>query len=260
MSALKKGYVVDEEGTCWYVSPSGSRKRAFIKTCPGCQREYQIADPRQVYCGHPCAAQHRHARGKITTPSTAGSTGSLLNSDNPRYSKDESGQWWYKPQGTKEHARTRAYVKVCTRCGSEYLSNIFHRKEQNLCSRRCALLTFREAFPDRFKGEGGSNWKGGRRKDPRGYILVWAPDHPSRANTKKPYVLEHRLVMEKILGRYLEPNENVHHVNGIRDDNRPENLELWSKAQPPGQRVEDKVLWARDLLQQHGYDIMKKAV
>lgn len=55
--------------------------------------------------------------------------------------------------------------------------------------------------------------------------------------------LQHRVVMEEVLGRPLEPFENVHHINGRRDDNRPENLELWVKAQPAGQRVADLVEW-----------------
>lgn len=73
-------------------------------------------------------------------------------------------------------------------------------------------------------GKGAENpaWKGGRWKR-RGYVLAYAPDHPRAV---KNYVPEHRLVMEEHLGRLLEPHETVHHRNGVKDDNRIENLEL----------------------------------
>lgn len=65
---------------------------------------------------------------------------------------------------------------------------------------------------------------GGRTRDPDGYILVRRPNHPG-ANAAG-YVREHRLVMESVVGRFLYPWEVVHHRNGKKDDNRPENLEL----------------------------------
>lgn len=60
------------------------------------------------------------------------------------------------------------------------------------------------------------------------------------------------MVMEAHLGRALLPEETVHHKNGVRHDNRLENLELWSSSHPPGQRVEDRVAWAREILALYG--------
>lgn len=89
----------------------------------------------------------------------------------------------------------------------------------------------------------------GYKTDHAGYISLHLPNHPMANATGSVY--EHRLVMSEHLGRNLLPNESVHHKNGVRNDNRIENLELWSKGQPAGQRVEDKVAHAIEILQQY---------
>ena len=91
-----------------------------------------------------------------------------------------------------------------------------------------------------------------RYKDGRGYVILSGySDHPN-AHRSTGRIFEHRFVMSQTLGRALYENEQVHHKNGIRDDNRPENLELWVRAQPAGVRVDDMIAFAKGILERYG--------
>lgn len=81
-----------------------------------------------------------------------------------------------------------------------------------------------------FKKGNKLGWKGGEFKTPQGYIVCLSPDHPFKLKIGRGYVKRCRLVMEQKLGRYLSPLELVHHINGIRDDDRIENLVVLTKS------------------------------
>lgn len=129
-------------------------------------------------------------------------------------------------------------VKQCEECGSDI--KILTRRDlerKRMCSRRCRLINLHKnrkmSYP---RGDGARRWRGGKTLTQQGYVRVYV----GHLDGKAVYQLEHRLVMEQQLGRPLLPGETVHHKNGIRDDNRPENLELWTKPQPTGIRASDK--------------------
>jgi hypothetical protein len=82
-----------------------------------------------------------------------------------------------------------------------------------------------------------------RRVDVHGYVILTILGIPYR---------EHRLIMERFLGRTLRDGENVHHIDGNRSNNKLKNLELWSTSQPSGQRVSDKIKWANEIIALYG--------
>ena len=77
-------------------------------------------------------------------------------------------------------------------------------------------------------GPNNHNWKGGKKRDSRGYIYLLMPEHPE-ANSRG-YIQRAHFVAEKKLGRWLYPDEITHHKNGIKDDDRPENIEVTTRA------------------------------
>jgi len=96
-------------------------------------------------------------------------------------------------------------------------------------------------MPPRLAAQLAGRPTGTRRTTPQGYVLIKLARSDWRLPMarNKQWVLEHRAVMAESIGRLLETYETVHHRNGIRDDNRIENLELWVKSHPAGQRVSD---------------------
>ena len=93
---------------------------------------------------------------------------------------------------------------------------------------------------------------GTKTKTNDGYARVYLPDHPAVPKGEKR-VLEHIVIMGKYLGRSLGDGETVHHKNGIRDDNRIENLELWNSRHPSGQRVSDLQKFAAEIIEEYGW-------
>ena len=112
---------------------------------------------------------------------------------------------------------------------------VFHRSKIHRLHISMALIGRKSHFSKWNKTHKGKNhpkWKGGRRFNSYGYILIHSPDHPYRNNDN--CVLEHRLIMERKIGRYLTSKDHVHHINGNITDNRVENLELMTRSQHIG--------------------------
>lgn len=235
------------------------------KPCGGCGEPFQPPSNRSKYCSEVC----RRGEGLCVTCGKTflvkrGATGKYCSQDCWYDSAEErfrpcpvceapfKSTWKTCSPGCgrelqKQNNPQRLAVCELDGCGKPLIDK---KPKTRFCSRSCSMYA-------RTHVRGGPTMPDGtRRPTSRGYVQVKADGR---------WILEHRHAMGQLLGRPLLSHETPHHVNGDRADNtvtgemagfRSGNLELWSSAQPPGQRVEDKVEWAVELLRLYRPDLL----
>lgn len=144
------------------------------------------------------------------------------------------------------------YIKNCLVCEKEF--RVINFRTKLYCGGACKKLgSSRVGKGDPVTGPRKRAKPGTGYVNKHGYRLV-PFTHPITGRPCSTY--EQVVVMSKYLGRRLKKHERVHHKNGIRSDNRIENLELWSHSHPYGQRVEDKLQWCKEFLEQYGHTVI----
>jgi hypothetical protein len=167
----------------------------------------------------------------------------------PLAAGEQHGKWLLLAPAEYHKTKGRQWLCRCV-CGNERIVRDLSIKHGVSASCGCYRIALFDVIHRRPREEQPS-WRGGMHVDKGGYVRIYLPEHPSINGKTSCYVKEHTLVMEKHLGRFLLPGETVHHRNGQKQDNRIENLELWSSSHRPGQRVSDLLAWAREILQQY---------
>ena len=230
-------------------------------TCQNCNNPFYCypsdAETGRKYCSLTCRSNHRSTKDLPVASRTpvdftcqeCSKPFVMMQSYLTAYRKKFSGRdpvycsvdCSHASQKRKAEDRNRF---ICLQCGKEQSRR---RKpggriyiQQKFCDRTCKAAHQRDNALAKFnRGEFGRHIKR------HGYVWI---SIPSLVTGKKHAVMEHRYVMSKCIGRDLFPEETVHHINGIRSDNSPNNLELFNSRHGPGQRVVDKVQFAIEIL------------
>lgn len=175
-------------------------------------------------------------------------------------------EWWSKNKPTpkikersdrcldcnRKRERNGRSVKYCNWCA---LKRTYEKNPSALEKRRLQARNYhrkRKGIDINLPNLVGKRGDGHLNK--HGYRILYKLNHPNATNARGA-IAEHTFIMSEYIKRPLKKGETVHHINGNRSDNRIENLELWHKSHPPGQRLEDKINWCKEFLTQYGYTI-----
>ncbi len=189
------------------IRPKAYRKQAQSRPCAQCGTVYAPWRPQSRFCSAACTMEYRRVNShawKVCVTCTK-----RFHADNP------------KRRFCSRVCANAALLRpvFCAQCGQPC-----KLPKHRYCSKAC-VNTMRKLRGDKVTR---GRPLGATRMATDGYIAE---------RVEGGFRLQHRVVMERKLGRALLPRETVHHLNGVRTDNRPENLELWAKAHPPGQRA-----------------------
>lgn len=202
---IHQGISQGPDGVWWYEGPNGHRTKAKLHLCETCGLGFWGYPSRTSrFCSLTCRRKVCKRCGVVFA----------TESNRADYCSKEC----------------RMGERACENCGQIFIP------KKNTARRFCSPTCFYD-----FTVPVGS-----RHVQPDGYAITKVPRGTpgagaGRSKMQQLWMLEHRYVMQQMLGRMIEPHETVHHKNGVRDDNRPENLELWKQKfpQPYGVRAED---------------------
>lgn len=196
---------------CSNVCRGQAQQRRTRTTCVTCGQEFvQAASVGGKYCSRACYLKDREPRKTCKTCGVALSKTALT----------------YCSTACMWQDRRTLVTKTCTVCGADYTVKPSEAETSKYCSRACKDQGLRLTGP------------GARTVRQDGYISVYYPTHPDADTNGR--ILEHRLVAEQKYGRRILPTEQVHHINGVRADNRPENLEVLPAGDHTRQTIKEQ--------------------